>query len=73
MWTVKNYDRVEAEIFMSVQKYGFAVIVTHPQEFMTDGALNQTTVALYKTLLGNLNGTYSFKTLEGLSQDLNAH
>jgi peptidoglycan/xylan/chitin deacetylase (PgdA/CDA1 family) len=69
LWMVKSYDSVKTEILMSVQRYGFAVIVTHPQEFMTDGKLNQATVAFYITLLGNLNGTYSLKTLEGLSQD----
>ena len=69
LWVVKSYDSVKTEILMSVQRYGFAVIVTHPQEFMTDGKLNQATVAFYTTLLGNLNGTYSLKTLEGLSQD----
>lgn len=70
LWMIKSYESVKAEILMSVKKYGFAVMVTHPQEFITNGNLNQTTAAFYTTLLGNLKGAYSFKTLEELSQDL---
>ncbi|MCJ7423727.1 polysaccharide deacetylase family protein [Candidatus Bathyarchaeota archaeon] len=71
LWNVKSCESVKTEILRSVQKYGFAVIVTHPQEFITNGKLNQTTVLFYTTLLENLNGEYSFKTLERLGQDLN--
>jgi len=42
-WNMKSLDIIEAEISMSIQKYGFAVIVTHPQEFIADGGLNQVT------------------------------
>jgi len=66
-WTVKSIESIKAEITMSVQRYGFAVILTHPQEFITGGELNSATVELYETLLENLNGTYSFKTLEELN------
>lgn len=69
-WQMKSYESVKAEILKSVQRYGFAVIVTHPQEFITDGKLNQVTAEFYTSFLRNLNETYSFKTLEGLSQSL---
>lgn len=65
-WNMKNCDSVKVEISKSIQKYGFAVIVTHPQEFITDGKLNQTNTELYRTLLGTLKEDYSFITLERL-------
>lgn len=68
-WSMKSFDSVKAEISKSIQKYGFAVIVTHPQEFVTDGRLNQDCIELYRTLLITLKENYSFKTLERLGED----
>jgi peptidoglycan/xylan/chitin deacetylase (PgdA/CDA1 family) len=69
-WTMKSLDAVKAEISASVQKYGFAVIVTHPQEFLSAGAeLNPANVRLYRALLKTLKQNYSFKTLESLGEN----
>jgi len=68
-WEMKSSDSVKAEVSRSIQKYGFAVIVTHPQEFLTDGELNQVNVELYRALLRTLKEDYSFKTLEALGED----
>ena len=51
VWEMKNFDMVKGEISRSIQKYGFAIIVTHPQEFVTGGKLNQANVKLYQTLI----------------------
>jgi peptidoglycan/xylan/chitin deacetylase (PgdA/CDA1 family) len=67
-WNMKSVDSVSVEISMSVQKHGFAVIVTHPQEFIADGKLNQVNTELYRNLLRTLKENYSFKTLEKLSE-----
>jgi len=70
IWTMKSLDMVEAEISASIQKYGFAVIVTHPQEFITDGKLNQADTEMFRTLLISLKKGYSFVTLKKLGENL---
>jgi len=69
-WRMKSLDSVEAEISKSIQKYGFAVILTHPQEFISaDGKLNQVNTQLFRSLLRTLKQNYSFRTLERLGED----
>ena len=43
-WQMKALASIEAEIAGSVAKYGFAVIVTHPQEFLDGEELNEMNV-----------------------------
>ena len=69
IWNMKSLDSIKAEISRSVQKYGFAVIVTHPQEFINDGELNQVSTELYRALLNTLKEDYSFETLERLGEN----
>ena len=69
IWSMKNLDSIKAEIWRSVKKYGFAVIVTHPQEFINDGELNQVNTELFRALLDTLKEDYSFETLERLCED----
>jgi peptidoglycan/xylan/chitin deacetylase (PgdA/CDA1 family) len=68
-WKMKTLDSVVAEVSSSIQKYGYAIIVTHPQEFTADGKLNPVTTELYRSLLKTLKGDYSFKTLETLGEN----
>ena len=68
-WSMKSLDSVKAEISRSIKKYGFAVIVTHPQEFLNDGELNQVNTELYRALLTTLKEDYSFETLERLGEN----
>lgn len=70
VWTMKSLDAVKSEIAKSVQRYGFAMIVTHPQEFMADGKLNQASTESYRALLSALKEDYIFTTLSNLSQTL---
>ena len=67
-WEMKSLDSVQAEVSRSIEKYGFAVIVTHPQEFIADGKLNPANTELYRALLRALKDDYSFKTLQELGQ-----
>jgi peptidoglycan/xylan/chitin deacetylase (PgdA/CDA1 family) len=71
IWTMKKLDAVKTEITKSVQKYGFAVIVTHPQEFMVDGELDRDNTEFFRTLITNLAVDYSFETLETLGSSFN--
>jgi predicted deacetylase len=68
-WNMKSIDLIEAEISRSIQKYGYAVIVTHPQEFIEGGQLHQVTTESYRTLLMALKEDYSFQTLERLGEN----
>jgi peptidoglycan/xylan/chitin deacetylase (PgdA/CDA1 family) len=68
-WTMKSFDSVKSEITTSIQKYGYAVIVTHPQEFTADGKLNQVNTELYRALLRTLKEEYSLKTLKTLGEN----
>ena len=65
---MKSVDSVKAEIAGSIQKYGFAVLVTHPQEFLENGELSQVNTESYQALLFTLKENYSFKTLERLGE-----
>ena len=69
IWNMKNPDSVKIEIARSVKKYGFAVIVTHPQEFISDGKLSPLATESYRALLSSLKEDYSFKTLGKLSEN----
>ena len=68
IWDMKNYQDVEVEVSRSITKYNYAIIVTHPQEFITDGELDQANVETYKSLLKTMKNSYSFTTLKNLSE-----
>jgi peptidoglycan/xylan/chitin deacetylase (PgdA/CDA1 family) len=69
-WNMKSLDIINTEILTSIEKYGFVVIVTHPQEFITDGKLNQVNTEMFRTLLITLKKDYSFETLQTLAENL---
>jgi peptidoglycan/xylan/chitin deacetylase (PgdA/CDA1 family) len=68
IWTMKKCDSVKAEISKSIQKYGFAVIITHPQEFISNEELNEANIEIFDTLLKTLKEKYSLTTLAQLSE-----
>jgi hypothetical protein len=65
-WTMKSAEAIKLEIKQSVKKYGIAVIVTHPQEFLAEGKLNPQSTAIFRDLLQTLRQAYALKTLETL-------
>lgn len=66
VWQMKSIDTISAEVEKSFESYGYAAIVTHPQEFTSDGQINQTSTESYVNLLAKLNETYQFTTFENL-------
>jgi peptidoglycan/xylan/chitin deacetylase (PgdA/CDA1 family) len=67
-WKMKSLDSILAEVSRSVRSYGYAVVVTHPQEFTADLQLNQRNVELYRDLLKTLRESYRFGTLENIGK-----
>jgi peptidoglycan/xylan/chitin deacetylase (PgdA/CDA1 family) len=65
-WNLKSLESLRAEISASIKKYGFAVIVTHPQEFLTDGKLDPLKTAIYYILLKEIKSRYTLTTLSRL-------
>jgi len=68
VWQMKNAEVVVAEVERSFELFGYAAIVTHPQEFMRDGKLNQVDVDSFVNLVENLSSNCEFTTFEKLSQ-----
>jgi predicted deacetylase len=65
-WRIKNQSEILKEVEASVETHGYAMIVTHPQEFMNGNALDQEIANIYEQILENISETYSFTTIEGL-------
>jgi predicted deacetylase len=65
-WHIKTVDEVLEELDASIAAHGFAVIVTHPAEFIKDGALNEEATATYDELVRIIREWYSFTVLDGL-------
>lgn len=71
VWTMKSKEVVLSELQTSINEYGYAIIVTHPQEFITDSKLNPETTSNYEQILEAIAQNYSFNTIEGLSKAVN--
>jgi predicted deacetylase len=69
-WQIKNTATLIEEITASIHIYGFAIIITHPQEFLTDGELDQSKMEMYRELLEELMNQYSFTTMQKLGENL---
>jgi peptidoglycan/xylan/chitin deacetylase (PgdA/CDA1 family) len=70
IWNIKSAASLQDEISAGVNEYGFAVIVTHPQEFLTDGKLDPLKTAIYDDLLVQLKKKYTLTTLSQLGGNL---
>ena len=70
VWTMKSKEAVMSELQASIDDYGYAIIVTHPQEFIADSKLNPDVVSRYEQILQAIAQNYSFNTIEGLSKAL---
>lgn len=69
-WQVKSLSVILDEVEASVETHGYAMIVTHPQEFMKDNGLNEEFADEYEEILQEILETFSFNTIEGLSDYL---
>jgi len=66
LWHMKSIPEIMTEIANSIEVYGYAVIVTHPQEFLIgEEILDPACCDLYSELLKTLSLEYSFTTLRG--------
>ena len=66
-WSMKSVQAVINELEVSIRSCGYAVILTHPQEFMKGGKLFQDAVATYSNLIQNISYAYSFTGLEAFT------
>ena len=65
-WTMKSVDNVMAEFNLSIESNGYAVIVTHPEEFIQNGRLNENAFERYYAIIDSINSRFELTTLEGL-------
>ena len=71
-WCLKSADVVLWEVEKSFELYGYAAIVTHPQEFFKDGKLDQTAAISLIALIEKLRETYNFTTFENIARQKTA-
>ncbi len=78
-WISVDHTKTYAEILRSVIKYGFAVVVLHPQDyankhpgFVYDNAINQTQIDELDSLIGLIqNDGYQTVTLDDIPKNAN--
>ncbi len=70
VWTMKSVDDVIAASEMSIAANGFAVIVTHPAEFMQNGAFDEIVFRRYSAILETMRFRFGLTTLEGLKSQV---
>lgn len=69
-WRIKSIDELLYEVDLSVESYGYAVIVLHPQEFMKGSEINDDVLRIYTSLVNIVGRKYSFTTLGELSKTI---
>ena len=65
-WTMKSVDEVMAAFNVSIGSNGYAVIVTHPEEFLQNGTLNENALERYYQIIDSINSRFELTTLAGL-------
>jgi peptidoglycan/xylan/chitin deacetylase (PgdA/CDA1 family) len=63
-WTMKSQDTILSEVKVSVSKYGYAVVVLHPQEFLKNNTLNKDSANNYEALIKPLSQKYHLTDFE---------
>jgi peptidoglycan/xylan/chitin deacetylase (PgdA/CDA1 family) len=69
-WIMKNNEVLKREVESSVAQYGYAVIVLHPQEFLTDNHLSPEAVMKYEGLVQYLNEKYTLTDFHEMMKGL---
>lgn len=67
-WRAKSVEGLLLEVELSIIKYGYAVIVLHPQELMNENELDNEALRIYNNLLNLLSERYSFTVIKDLSE-----
>ena len=65
-WQMKSVDAICGEVMMSIARYGYAVILTHPQEYIKNGKLDQDALLVYQLVLSRVQESYSFTSMRSL-------
>lgn len=71
LWKMKSNKSIIEEVELSFKKYGYAAIVTHPQEFISNGILDDASLTSFVSLINNLKETCQFTTFENLEPLVN--
>lgn len=66
VWKMKNNKSIIEEVELSFKKYGYAAIVTHPQEFICNKTLDYVSLSSFFSLINNLRETCQFTTFDEL-------
>lgn len=64
-WLRSDLNQLVGKVNLSVGRYGYAMILVHPQEFMVDGRLDANLFKVYSDLIREIQGLYSFNTISG--------
>lgn len=72
-WHLKDLETIVLEIMQSVKRYGFAIIIVHPQELLDGDQLDQSKFDIFKKLISLLDETYTFKTINELYSSVVSH
>jgi hypothetical protein len=67
IWKMKSTESLLTEVEESFDSYGYTVVVTHPQEFMSNGTLAEAKIDAFFSLLNDLSETCQFTTFEKLN------
>ncbi len=58
VWVPRSPESLIVEVMDYVNRYGYAVIVTHPQEFLVDGKVDLVLLSGYRDFIRMLDETY---------------
>jgi len=67
-WEMKTIESLEKEIDNNIKIYGFAVIVTHPQEFIIDSNLNLNNIDIFEQFIERLVKKYKIVSIDDISK-----
>ena len=70
VWVPWSPESLIVEVMDYVRRYGYAVIVTHPQEFLIDGKVDLVLLSGYRDFIRMLDETYyltMFSKLDALA------
>ncbi len=69
-WQLRSMEDLSREVVISIGRYGYAVILLHPQEFSGKDGLNEEAVMIYENLMQRLKENYSFTVITQIKDGL---